>query len=87
MRAALRRSDYFKPKPPQRRVQIAGKDGVVVVDDEAILAGGRKEWFSQLLEGPGGGGMGGRVEVNQSTRGMLHYHQHVEDWKAAVTTP
>jgi hypothetical protein len=62
----------------KRSVQLGGKDRVVVVDDEAILVIGGHD-FAQLLESPGGGRMGCRAQVNQSTRTMFHHHQHVED--------
>src|ERR1019366_1783011 len=80
LRAAHRRGDNLKAEPGQRSVQFGGKDRVVVVDDETILV---VEWdgISQLLQSPRGGGMGRRIEVNQSTRGMLHCHKYVEDSK------
>jgi hypothetical protein len=42
----------------------------VVVNNEAVASIGR-DGFAQLLERPGGGGMGGDVEVNQPPRSML----------------
>src|SRR5271170_7317197 len=71
LRTMHRRGDHLEAKVRQRSVQLGRKDPVVVVYDEAILVVGRDS-FSQLLKRPGGGGMSGGVEVNQSTRGMLH---------------
>jgi len=57
----------LRPSRVSEASKFGGKDRVVVVDDETILV---VEWdgLSQLLQSPrGGGGMGRRIEVNQST--------------------
>jgi hypothetical protein len=77
LRTARRRFDHGQAQTGQRLVEVGRKDRIAVVDDEAILVVGRNG-FAQLLEGPGGAGMGGRGEVKQAARGMLDDHQHVE---------
>jgi hypothetical protein len=53
----------------------------VVVDDKPVGMV-RRYSFAQLLEGPGCGGMGRRVDVNHSASGMFHHHKHVRDSKS-----
>ena len=73
--------DDFKAEAGHRRIESKGEDGVVVMEDKPVTMIGRYS-FAQLLEGPSCGGMGRRVDVNHSARGMFHHHKHIKNSKS-----
>jgi hypothetical protein len=71
----------FKAETGHRLIESMGEDGVVVVEDNPVTMV-RRYSFAQLLEGPGCGGMGRRVDVNHSTSSMFHHDKHIKNSKS-----
>jgi len=69
--------DHCKAQVLYRSVESAGEDGVAVMDDKTVRVI-RGEGLTQLLEGPSGGRMSCRVEVNNAARRVFHDHQHIK---------
>jgi hypothetical protein len=66
-----------EPQVADALVKLWGEDAVPVMDQEAL---GVVTWerFAQLLERPLGCRMRGHIDVEETARGMLHQHKHVE---------
>jgi hypothetical protein len=45
----------------------------------------RRYSFAQLLEGPGGNWMRGRVKVDKPARSVFHDHQHVKQAESCAS--
>ena len=56
------------------------EDAIAIMEEKAI---GMIRWdgFAQLLQGPGGGGMRGHIDVQNPACGMFYEHNHVEQAK------
>ena len=64
-----------------RQIQFLGVDLVAIVNHKAIVVF-VVHHFAKLLQGPGCGGMGSDIEMDESSRAHLHDHKHIDDVKA-----
>src|SRR4029453_3025173 len=64
-----------------RQIQVLGVDLVPIVNHKAIVLC-VVQYFSKLLQGPGGSGIGSDIEMNQASAGYLHHDKYIQDVKA-----
>jgi hypothetical protein len=71
------RSDGLGPDGPDRAEDLSGEDGVAV-EDEVLGDGVEGERVANLLDDPGGGGMGRDVEVDDLPATVADEEENVE---------
>ena len=59
-------------------VELRREDAIAIMEEKAIVMI-RWDCFAQLLQGPGGGGMRGHIDVQNPACCMFHEHKHVEE--------
>src|SRR5215470_18240566 len=61
-------------------VELRREDAIAIMEEKAIVMI-RWDCFAQLLQGTGGGGMRGHIDVQNPACCMFHEHKHVEEAK------